>query len=62
MRGEWSFEPEEIWSSVTNEAKDFVSRLLRTDAAQRMTAIEALGHPWMLGKRLPLQALCSPQF
>ena len=29
------------------EARDFVSRLLVRDPAQRMSALEALSHPWL---------------
>ena len=37
----------EAWTSVSAVAKDFVRRLLVVDPAQRMTAKEALKHPWL---------------
>nr|GEW15483.1 CDPK-related kinase 4-like [Tanacetum cinerariifolium] len=35
------------WPSVTPEAKDFVKRLLNKDHRKRMTASQALTHPWL---------------
>ncbi|OMO57714.1 hypothetical protein COLO4_35170 [Corchorus olitorius] len=35
------------WQSISPEAKDFVKRLLNKDGFQRMTAAEALAHPWL---------------
>ncbi|CAN1228183.1 CDPK-related kinase 4 [Linum grandiflorum] len=35
------------WPSVTPEAKDFVKRLLNKDHRKRMTAAQALSHPWI---------------
>ncbi|EPS64721.1 serine/threonine protein kinase pk23, partial [Genlisea aurea] len=35
------------WPSVTSEAKDFVKRLLNRDHRKRMTAAQALTHPWL---------------
>ncbi|OMO57703.1 hypothetical protein COLO4_35173 [Corchorus olitorius] len=35
------------WQSISPEAKDFVKRLLIKDKFQRMTAAEALAHPWL---------------
>ncbi|KAL3789152.1 LOW QUALITY PROTEIN: hypothetical protein HJC23_012241 [Cyclotella cryptica] len=31
----------------TYDARDFVTRLLKTDPTKRMTAEEALDHPWL---------------
>ena len=38
--------PEEV--GVTDEAKDFVSKLLVVDPSKRASASEALSHPWIL--------------
>ena len=46
MRGIYEFHPE-YWSKVSEEAKDFVTRLLTVDMNTRMTAEEALLHPWV---------------
>ncbi|XP_044493204.1 CDPK-related kinase 3 [Mangifera indica] len=35
------------WPSVSPEAKDFVKRLLNKDFRKRMTAVQALTHPWL---------------
>ncbi|KAL3524449.1 hypothetical protein ACH5RR_017283 [Cinchona calisaya] len=35
------------WPSVSSEAKDFVKRLLNKDHRKRMTAAQALTHPWL---------------
>ncbi|KAL2333585.1 hypothetical protein Fmac_014798 [Flemingia macrophylla] len=35
------------WPSLSDEAKDFVKRLLNKDPRRRMTAAQALGHPWI---------------
>ncbi|KAJ3172757.1 hypothetical protein HDU87_007845 [Geranomyces variabilis] len=37
----------EYWSDVSDVAKDFISKLLIVDPHQRMTAQQALAHPWM---------------
>jgi len=34
---------------VSDSAKDFISKLLTLDTAKRMTAAEALDHPWLKG-------------
>jgi len=43
--GDYSF-PEAFWSKISNAAKDFISRLLKVDQNDRMTAEEALNHEW----------------
>ncbi|KAJ6340722.1 hypothetical protein OIU77_008474 [Salix suchowensis] len=35
------------WPNVSPEAKDFVQRLLNKDHRKRMTAAQALSHPWL---------------
>ena len=35
------------WNGVSEEAKDFIKRLLRRDPRKRLTAEEALEHPWI---------------
>ncbi|KAI4318620.1 hypothetical protein MLD38_032299 [Melastoma candidum] len=45
------------WPSISSEAKDFVRRLLNKDPRKRMTAAQALGHPWIRnfnGVKVPL--------
>lgn len=46
------------WPSVSEEAKDFVKRLLIKDRHRRMTAVQALTHPWIRGhQKVPLDIL-----
>eukprot|EP00667_Euglena_gracilis_P006181 EG_transcript_6237 len=46
--GDFQFAPQRVWESVSETAQDFVRRLLVVDPAERMTAEEALRHPWLL--------------
>lgn len=39
------------WPSVSAEGKEFVKRLLNRDHRKRMTAAQALTHPWLRGLR-----------
>ncbi|XP_051121271.1 CDPK-related kinase 6-like [Andrographis paniculata] len=47
------------WPSVSAEAKDFVKRLLNRDHRKRMTAAQALTHPWLrpLNCAIPLDIM-----
>ncbi|ONK58836.1 uncharacterized protein A4U43_C08F240 [Asparagus officinalis] len=47
------------WPAVSVEAKDFVRRLLNKDYRKRMTAAQALNHPWLRDdqRRIPLDIL-----
>uniref|UniRef100_A0A8C6UX60 Myosin light chain kinase family, member 4a n=1 Tax=Neogobius melanostomus TaxID=47308 RepID=A0A8C6UX60_9GOBI len=42
----WNFEEQEF-STTSDQAKDFISRLLIVNKSWRMTAGEALRHPWL---------------
>ena len=46
-RGKFQFQSK-YWKGVSKEAKDFISRLLRTNPKKRMTIEQALNHYWML--------------
>jgi calcium-dependent protein kinase len=46
--GRYDFDSPE-WTQVSNEAKDLISRLLLLDPSKRLTADEALRHPWLSG-------------
>jgi len=43
--GKYNF-PDPYWSKVSKEAKDLVSSLLQVDPTLRITADQALEHPW----------------
>ncbi|XXG52840.1 hypothetical protein AAC387_Pa03g1047 [Persea americana] len=54
-----SFE-EAPWPSLSSDARDFVKRLLNKDYRKRMTASQALCHPWLSdchGIKIPLDIL-----
>jgi len=39
-----------IWENISADAKDVVAKLLTVDSASRLSAEEALQHPWVQGK------------
>lgn len=39
-----------IWENISADAKDVVAKLLTVDSARRLSAEEALNHPWVQGK------------
>jgi len=39
-----------VWSSVSDEAKDLVRKMLIVDPAKRWSASECLKHPWITGE------------
>ncbi|XP_045924348.1 serine/threonine-protein kinase H1 homolog [Micropterus dolomieu] len=47
VRGKYSFYGDP-WPSVSNLAKDFIQRLLPLDPATRLTASQAIRHPWVV--------------
>lgn len=44
-KGQFDF-PVEEWANVSKEAKDIISKMLTVDPLKRITAKEALNHPW----------------
>lgn len=58
LRADPNFE-DSPWPSVSSEAKDFVKRLLNKDYRKRMTACQALTHPWLrdANNSIPLDIL-----
>jgi serine/threonine protein kinase len=60
MAGSFDF-PSEYWGNISANAKDFVSKLLVVDTKVRMTAEQALAHPWLKPKSVPPTQL-STQF
>ena len=47
VKAEYAFEPEVYWQGVSDSARDFINKLLVIDPSQRMTAEQALQHPWL---------------
>ena len=48
LRGEFRFEPSDIWDLVSQDAKDFISALLIVDPKLRPTARIAQRHQWLM--------------
>lgn len=44
---DYKFEPEELWYNVTDSCRDFINRCLTVNPVARITAHEALSHPWI---------------
>lgn len=44
--GKFSFS-DPVWTTISNEAKDFITKLLTLDQDKRPTAQQALEHPWI---------------
>ncbi len=60
--GAFHFYPE-YWSTVSDQAKDLIRRLLVVDPLKRYTVQEALSHPWIKSDSSlssPPQVACSP--
>jgi calcium/calmodulin-dependent protein kinase I len=47
VNADYSFTPEIYWEGVSHDAKDFINKLLVTDPKARLTAEQALRHPWL---------------
>jgi phosphorylase kinase gamma subunit len=46
MNGKFQFGSPE-WDDISESAKDLIKKLLTLNVAERLTADEALAHPWM---------------
>mmetsp|Transcript_20479 Transcript_20479/g.78518 ORF Transcript_20479/g.78518 Transcript_20479/m.78518 type:complete len:508 (+) Transcript_20479:182-1705(+) len=44
--GQYSFEPKELWTNVSREAKDLITKLIEVDVERRLDVHGALAHPW----------------
>ena len=49
--GRYDFE-DETFDSVSEEAKDFIGKLLLKNSRMRLTAKQALNHPWLIESAL----------
>ncbi|KAL7748262.1 Calcium/calmodulin-dependent protein kinase type I [Sorochytrium milnesiophthora] len=47
ISADYAFEPKEYWTGVSEVAKDFIRRLLKIEPSERMSAKQALEHPWL---------------
>jgi calcium/calmodulin-dependent protein kinase I len=46
LTANYEFDPE-CWDEVSENVKDFISHLLMLAPSDRMTAVQALDHPWL---------------
>ncbi|RKF57786.1 Calcium/calmodulin-dependent protein kinase cmkB [Golovinomyces cichoracearum] len=51
LDSDFSFTPVEYWRNVSVDAREFIASCLTTDPTKRITAHEALGHPFVTGVR-----------
>lgn len=58
-KGQFNFD-DPVWTNVSNSAKDLIRQLLDTDPTRRLTAKDALAHPW-LTSTLPSSRLTATQ-
>jgi calcium/calmodulin-dependent protein kinase I len=47
LTGDYAFEPEEDWKDVSMDARDFINQCLKMKPEERMTAHQALQHPFL---------------
>eukprot|EP01091_Cochliopodium_minus_P019036 TRINITY_DN786_c0_g1_i1.p1 TRINITY_DN786_c0_g1~~TRINITY_DN786_c0_g1_i1.p1 ORF type:complete len:477 (-),score=152.34 TRINITY_DN786_c0_g1_i1:100-1530(-) len=47
MSGTFDY-PEEYWDTISENAKDFINKLLKVNPKDRLSAEKALEHPWLL--------------
>jgi len=48
MEGKFEF-PDPEWTNISDSAKDLIKRMLTVDPKKRITADDALEHPWIIG-------------
>jgi serine/threonine protein kinase len=46
MKADFDF-PDPYWTEISKEAKDFISKLLVVESKKRLTAKQAMEHPWI---------------
>jgi len=46
MSGNFDY-PEEYWDNISSNAKDFINKLLKVNPKERLSAEDALKHPWL---------------
>ena len=49
LRGNYAFKGR-AWADVSDQAKDFISRLLVQNPKARLSGKQALHHPWIVGR------------
>ena len=59
LKADYSY-PSPEWDDISKEAKDFIDSMLKQNPASRISATEALKHPWLAGNA-PQRQLSSFQ-
>jgi len=54
VKGAYSF-PEKYWGGISEEAKDLIGKLLRVNAADRLSVDDALKHPWLQDEEMKMR-------
>merc|ERR1712066_891779 len=54
--------PEQAWKNVSKGAQDFILRLLQVRPGDRLTAEQALNHPWLRGTGSPMTSFAISSF
>lgn len=54
--GDYVFEPVEYWQNILDDAKDFMAQCFQVDPSERLTAENALDHPFITGNTSPQSA------
>jgi len=52
MEANYDF-PEDYWGNISKDAKDFIGKLLVVDVSKRLSAPDALKHPWLTKTDVP---------
>lgn len=47
LQGKYDLEEQEIWYYVSEDVKDLIRQMLEYDPAKRLSAVDALKHPWL---------------
>eukprot|EP01130_Rhizamoeba_saxonica_P001279 TRINITY_DN1115_c0_g1_i2.p1 TRINITY_DN1115_c0_g1~~TRINITY_DN1115_c0_g1_i2.p1 ORF type:complete len:261 (-),score=51.51 TRINITY_DN1115_c0_g1_i2:26-808(-) len=50
QNGHYTF-PQDYWDDISEEARDLIGNLLLTNPKQRISAQDALAHPWIVGRK-----------
>lgn len=60
--GDYVFEPAEYWYNILDNAKDFMAQCFQVDPSKRLTAGDALDHPFISGSNTsPMASVASFQ-
>ena len=61
LNADYSYEPEDHWQDITQDAKKFIDQCLTVDPKLRPTAHDALGHPFVAERKAAKEADLLPE-